>query len=170
MPRESMRVEGLEGVLQTLKQLPAEIVSQRGGPVRSALRKAAVLIQRQAQANVQAIIDQPNDGDLSPESTGLLKANIVAGRIRPMQGQRGEAFLVRVRRKVYPGEGKWKKRTTAQIGTLLEEGTAKRAAMPWMRPAFEAKKAEAVGVFARELPLDIERAVKRVARKNRARL
>ena len=166
MAIESFRVEGLQGVLDTLKQLPPELVSKNGGPVRTALRKAAVLIQKQAQANVQAIMDTPNAGGMPSESTGLLLKNIVAQRIKPPRGQRGERFMVRVRKKRYDGGADWKPRNTAQIGTLLEQGTETRQAMPWMRPAFESKKAEAVAVFERELPAAIDRIVKKLAKQN----
>ena len=82
MAIESFRVEGLAGVLDTLKQLPPELVSKNGGPVRTALRKAAVLIQKQAQANVQSIMDTPNAGGMPAESTGLLLKNIITQRIK----------------------------------------------------------------------------------------
>ncbi len=166
MAIESFRVEGLAGVLDTLKQLPPELVSKNGGPVRTALRKAAVLIQKQAQANVQSIMDTPNAGGMPAESTGLLLKNIITQRIKPPRGQKGERFMVRVRKKRYDGGADWKPRNTAQIGALLEQGTETRQAMPWMRPAFESKKAEAVAVFERELPAAIDRIVKKLAKQN----
>jgi len=52
---------------------------------------------------------------------------------------------------------------------MLEAGTERRRAMPWMRPAFEAKKGEALQVFATELPRAIDRAVKKLAKRNGAR-
>lgn len=169
MPIEVIRVEGLKGVLDTLKQLPPEVVSKNGGPVRTALRKAAVIIQKQAQANVQAIIDEPNIDGAASKSLGILKANIIVQRIRPPRGQKGERFMVRVRKKAYPAErvGPKKGKTAVGVGTLLEQGTERRSAMPWMRPAFEAKKQEAVNVFERELPRAIDRIVKRLAKQNR---
>lgn len=167
MAIESFRVEGLKGVLDTLQQLPPELVSKGGGPVRAALRKAAVIIQKQARANLQAIIDQPNADGLPAESTGLLAKNLVVQRIKPPSGKRGERYMVRVRKKKYEGNADWKPRTTAQIGSLLEYGTERRAAMPWMRPAFEAKRVEAVQVFERELPAAIARIVRKLARQNR---
>lgn len=168
MAREAIRIEGLAGVLETLKQLPPELVSKNGGPVRAALRKAAVIIQKQARANVQAIIDAPNIGGDSRESSGLLKKNIVVTRGRPSGGLKGEVYLVRVRKKKYPQKG-GKPVHTAQVGTLLEYGTEKRKPMPWIRPAFDAKKTEAVAVFTRELPRAIDRIVKKLDRQNKGR-
>lgn len=167
MAIESFRVEGLKGVLDTLKQLPPELVSKGGGPVRSALRKAALVIQKQALANLQSIIDQPNADGLPAESTGLLAKNVVVQRIKPPSGKRGERYMIRVRKKKYDGNAEWKPRTTAQIGALLEYGTERRGAMPWMMPAFEAKRAEAAQVFERELPAAIARIVRKLAKQNR---
>lgn len=168
MPIESFRVEGLKGVLDTLTQLPAEVVSKNGGPVRTALRKAAKVIQLQMQANVQAIVDAPNIGGAESPSTGLLKKNIVINRLRMPPGVKGERVAVRVRRKKYPPErmGGAKRKTTQGVGALLEQGTERRRAQPWARPAFETKKAEAVAIFERELPAGIDRIVRRLARQN----
>src|SRR5690606_39120250 len=94
-----MRVDGLNGVLNTLESLPSEIVSKRGGPVKNALRKAANVIKNQAAINLRAAIEKGGD-----ESTGLLEKNLVVTRGKQPQGTKGERYLVRVRRKAYDGE------------------------------------------------------------------
>ena len=71
-----VKVSGLDGVLDTLKSLPAEVVSKRGGPVRAALRKGAVVIQKQEKANLQAVTVNADDPDKAA-STGLLLKNVV---------------------------------------------------------------------------------------------
>lgn len=174
MPRESIRVEGLEGVLQTLRELPAEISQKNGGPIRAALRKAGRIIQKQAQQNVQAIIDEPNkDGRFV--STGLAKKSVILKRTRPLNGAKGEAFVVSVRRVPYPGlRIKRKGRREADLRAndvlfMLEAGTELRRPMPWIRPAFESRKAEAVQVFVRDIPVAIDRAVQRLAQRNGVR-
>lgn len=171
MARESIRVEGLDGVLKTLRELPAEVVSVRGGPIRTALRKAGTIIQRQAKANVQAIVDAPNkDGRFV--STGLARKSIIVKRSRPLQGAKGEAVIVTVKRNKYPGrrlKRKGRKEADLQANDvlfMLEAGTERRAAMPWMRPAYEAKRTEALGVFVREIPVAIDKALKKLARRN----
>lgn len=166
MPVETVRIEGLQGVLATLRALPPEIVSKGGGPVRSALRKAAQVIQRQEQANLQAIIDAPNaDGKF--ESTGLTKANIVLTRGR-RNAFKGESYLVRVRNKPFPGAS-GKGSTTAANARRLEYGTEKRAPMPFIRTAFEAKKGEALQVFTTEINKRLVAIVKKLERQNRVR-
>jgi HK97 gp10 family phage protein len=174
MATDLVRIEGLESVLKTLRELPAEVVSKNGGPVRAALRRGAVIIQKQAMANVQEIVDTPNvDGRFV--STGLAKQSIRIKRVRPLNKQRGEAFIVSVRSQRYPNRTIQRKgRKGADLKTndvlfMLEAGTERRRAMPWMRPAFEAKKGEALQVFATELPRAIDRAVKKLAMKNGAR-
>jgi hypothetical protein len=90
MARESVRIEGLDAVVKTLRDLPPELVSKRGGPVRVALQKAAKRIQQDEQANLQQIIDTPNIGEEVSESSGLLKKNVVVKRGRLAGGEKGE--------------------------------------------------------------------------------
>lgn len=174
MADDLVRIEGLESVLKTLRELPAEVVSKNGGPVRAALRRAALIIQKQAMANVQGIIDEPNvDGKFV--STGLAKKTIRIKRVRPMNRQKGEAFIVAVRSQRYPNRTIQRKgRQGAALKTndvlfMLEAGTERRRAMPWMRPAFESKKGEALQVFVTELPRAIDSAVKKLAKQNGVR-
>lgn len=179
MARESFRIEGVKGTLETLKQLPPEIVSKNGGPVRSALRKASKLILDQAKTNVEGIIAEPNvDGRFV--STGLALKSLRIKRIRPLYGQKGEAFIVAVRRKKYEGrtiqrltkrgtKGKAKPLYTNDVLFMLEHGTERRIPMPWMSTAFDMKKSEALSVFTTELPKLVARIVKRLAKQNAGR-
>lgn len=168
MARESVRIEGLDGVLNVLRELPAEIVSKAGGPVKFGLKAAAELLRDEAKRNVRAIIDTPNQGG-DDKSTGLLLLSIVAGRSKPPQGKNGEAYVVRVRRnQKYPGnrQNEAGNVTAVQVGRLLEYGSENRPPMPWMRPAFDARKNEALQVFSAELRRRTEAAVKRLERMN----
>lgn len=162
MAVETVKIIGLEGVMKTLRELPPELVSKRGGPVRSALRKASKILVEEAKANVQRIIDEPNIDGAESKSIGHLKKNIITARDSKMRG--GERYYVRVRRKAYP-EGRTKKTATG-VGALLEQGTERRKPMPWMRPAFDAKKHEVVQFFPQELRKQLDRIVKKLARQN----
>lgn len=164
MAREEFKVVGLEGVMRTLQQLPAEVVSKRGGPVRSALQKAAKLMQTGVQANVQKIIDQPNLDGLNV-STGLLKNNIVTKRGRLAGGEKGELYSVRVRNKRYPAE-RGAAGSTAQVARLLESGTERRDPMPIFRPAFEQYRGQVVALFVSELNKKLAAITKKLARQN----
>lgn len=164
MARETFRIEGLEAVVKTLNSLPAELVSKRGGPVRTALQKAAKMIQRDEQQRLQAIIDAPNvDG--RNVSTGLLKQNIVVKRGRLAGGVKGELYSVRVRNKRYPAS-RGAAGSTAQIARQLEYGTERRQPMPFIRPAFEANKAKVAPLFVAELSKRLDGIVRKLHRKS----
>lgn len=165
MVREEFRIEGLEPVLRTLNSLPKELVSKRGGPVRTALQKAAKMVQLEEQRRLQAIIDRDNANGEPTESTGLLKQNIVVKRGRLGGGEKGELYSVKVRRKAYPA-GKGARVTTPQVARLLEYGTEKRPPMPFIRPAFEATKNKVVPLFVAELDKRLAGIVRKLHRQN----
>lgn len=168
MARESVRIEGLAGVLEQLQALPAEIVSKAGGPVKLALKKAAELLRDEAKRNVRRIIDTPNAGG-DDKSTGLLLLSIVSGRSKPPPGVKGERYAVRIlSRQKYP-ETRGKGLTAVQIGRQLEFGTEKRPPIPWLRPAFDEKGREALQLFSDELRRRTDAAIKRAERLARAR-
>lgn len=170
MAVETVRIIGLEGVVKTLRELgPA--ASARGGPIRTALRKAAKVIQQQVIANVNAIVAEENVGGLPSKSTGLLAKNIVITRGKKPAGGNGETVRVRVRSKPYPKDRAGDKTvTTAQVSRLLEGGSERLVdPHPHWRPAFDAKKKAALDVFSTELPRDIEKLRKKLARQNGVR-
>lgn len=156
---DAFKISGLEGVLETLKSLPAEVVSKRGGPVKSALRKGAVVIYKQAAANLAAAT--------SNESTGLLQKNLVVTRGKAPRSGKGERYLVRVRRKSYQREGQAV--NTVQTASLLEYGSSQQPAEPWIRPAFASKKEQAVQTVETELQAAIARVVKKLAAANKGK-
>lgn len=176
MANEAFKIEGLEGVLKSLQDLPKEISQKRGGPVRTALRKGANVIRAQAQANVRHITATPNVGG-GDYSTGLLAKSIKVVKGRAHKTLNGERMFVLVpKRARYPIS----KRTptgipVVMVGRMLEYGfdvtkkgrTFKRDPMPWMGPAFHAKKTEAVNVTITELKKGIDKAVEALSRKNR---
>lgn len=168
MAVETVRIQGLEGVLKTLKELPPEVVSKRGGPVRFALRRAAKVIQNEAKANIDKIVIAPNDEGIPTQSTGLLKKNVVVTLSKFKGGIKGEKFVVRVRKKKYP-DAKGKGVHTKKVGALLEYGTVKRAPKPWMRPAFEVKKNEALVEFSTQINKKIAQVIKKLEAKNGAK-
>ena len=151
-------------MLRRLKALGPE-ASKRGGPVRAAVRKAAVVIQKEAQANVRRIIADPNKGG-GDVSTGMMEKSIKPMRAKAPQKYNGETFFVTVARSArYPVSTK----TPSGIGVktsaqMLEYGTSKRQPMPWMRPAFHSKKDEAVKVMTDELVKGIAKLEKKLSK------
>ena len=167
MAVEHVRMEGLEGVLKTLKELPSEMVSKRGGPVRTSLREASLLLVNQAKANVDWIVATPNKGGYPTKSLGLLRDNIITARDSKME--KGERYYVRIRRGLrYPPERGYNV-SVFFVGRMLERGTEHRRPMPWLRPAFDAKKHEVLDLFTKRIRSRLDRLVKRVARKNKVK-
>ncbi len=160
-----LKLRGLDGVLQTLSQLPKEVVSRRGGPVKAALRKGALVILREAKLNLAH-----STGGLTSdanESTGLLLKSLIASRGKAPTGGNGERYLVRVKRNTYNRQGKAV--TTLKTANLLEYGSSKQPAEPWLRPAFQTKAREAISTVERELVKGIDRVVKKLAAQNKGK-
>lgn len=169
---ETVRIEGLSEVLRTLHQLPQELVSKRGGPVLRALRAAGKVLQAQAQLNVDRIVGQPNKHGIETESIELLRNSILVARGRQPAGTKGETVRVRVKRGAkYPADRQDAGGTVTawKVGFLLERGTERREPMPWMRPAFDAKKQEAMNTFRTEVLDGIAKAQKKLERQNRVK-
>jgi HK97 gp10 family phage protein len=161
-----MQLQGLNGVLETLKSLPSEVVSRRGGPVKTALRKAARVIHKEAQQNLDRVTSNQTDSG-EQLSTGLLKKNLIVSRGKPPFDSKGERYLVRVRRKSYPRKGKTV--TTLATANLLEYGSSKQTAEPWLRPAFAAKAETAILTARTELLKEIDKVTKKLAQQNKGK-
>jgi HK97 gp10 family phage protein len=173
MATDGVRVLGLTGVLDALRQLPQEVVSKGGGIIRPALRKGGLVLLKQAQENVQRIVDEVNkDGRMV--STGLAKKSLRVKRVKPLNGQNGEAFIVAVKTATYDGRqfnrknksgkksGKSVALRTNDVLFMLEAGTETRRPMPWMRPAFDSKKDQALATFVAEAAKGLERVQKKL--------
>lgn len=168
-----VKLTGLDGVLRMLQELPPEVVSKRGGPVRAALRRGALVILKQAKLNV-------------PVDSGALRDALIVIRGKPPAGTNGERYLIRVggvsmrqyvKNKYNIRKGRATQSTSksyevedlpAVYGRFLEYGTSKMAAQPWARPAFAAKAAEAISVTEQELLRAIDRISRKLARQSGA--
>jgi hypothetical protein len=164
--RVDVQMQGLNGVLDTLRSLPPEIVSKRGGPVKAALRKGARVIFLEAKKNLQQVTaNATSEG--RRYSTGLLLKNLVVTRGKKPTGANGERYLVRVRRKSYQRDGKTV--TTLATANLLEYGSVKQPAEPWLRPAFISKAANAIQTAEQDLLKSIDKITRRLEQQNRGR-
>lgn len=161
----TIALTGLDGVLRTLEQLPPEVVSKSGGPVKRALRKGARVLLQEAALNLARATD--NLSTDSEENTGLLLSALVATRGKAPTGGNGERYLVRVKRLNYQRPGP--ATTTLASANLLEYGSEKQPAEPWLRPAFAAKAVTAIQTVEKELVADLDRVVRRLARQNGVR-
>lgn len=162
---QAFDIQGLDDVLKRLQELPKEVVQKRGGPVRKVARNAVHIIRDQARRNVERIIATPNIGG-DDESTGRLVESIRTVKGRSHKTLNGERYMMLIpRRSRYPISQRTKTgMPVAMVGRMLEYGTARRQPMQWARPAFHAKKGEAVQYVQRELPREIDKVVKKLAR------
>lgn len=162
---QAFDIQGLDDVLDRLQALPKEVVQKRGGPVRKVARNAVHIIRDEARRNAQRIITTPNIGG-DDYSTGRLVRSIRTVKGKAHKTLNGERYMMLIpKRARYPVS----QRTptgigVAMVGRMLEYGTAKRSPMPWARPAFHAKKNEAVRYVQRQLPIEIDKVVKKLAR------
>ena len=97
-------------------------------------RAQGELLEEAAQAGAEVIREEA--ARLAPRDTGLLAQEVAD---QPKRLQIGRAQI-----DVGPSKKAW-------YGRLLEHGTSKMAAQPFLRPAFEAKKDEAVEAMKRVL-------------------
>lgn len=159
-----MQLSGLAGVLATLESLPAEVVSKRGGPVKTALRKGALVILKAEQQTLRAVMGHQVDGQ-HVEATGLLLKNLIVTRGKPPSASKGERYLVRVKSATYVRRG-GKPVTTKQNAARLEYGTSKQPAEPFIRPAFQGSAARAITTVQTELIAAVDRVVVKLAAQN----
>lgn len=166
------KLHGFDGAYELIRSLPPEIVSKRGGPVKTGLRKGALVIHRQALANLQQVThNATSKGKVL--STGLVAKNLIVSRGKAPIGGNGERYLVRVKKRPYTGRsGKSTERkavTTVASAQMLEYGSRTQPAEPWLRPAATSRAADAISTIEKETVAAIGRIVKRLAKAKGAR-
>lgn len=139
-------LEGMAELQKTLRTLPDATAKRILGKT---LQKAAIPVAQRARA-------------LAPRRTGKLRLSVhISKKLSKRQA--------RMRRKHDPSD------VEIFVGTgplkyahLVEYGTRKMSAKPFMRPAWDGEKMAAFDVIASELRLSIEKAVRRHAKKRAA--
>ena len=164
---DAFRLEGLDGVLELLQSLPREAVKKGGGPVASSLRKGARVIRDEARRNFERGTSTPGSSGEN-YGTGFTKKLIVTKGSKSRSSQHEKKVVVTVRSKPHPsgrkfGNGVLKSNDAA---FMMEYGSSKQPAEPWLRPAFQSKKEEAVSVIETELLAGIDKIVQRLAAGN----
>jgi HK97 gp10 family phage protein len=143
----SVDIKGLKELQAALNQLPREVQKR---PLRAAVSAAAKVIQDEAKRR-------------APIDTGNLRKAVYRTRSRSGSGTGQETFLVAVKkgkaeyantarnRRLNRVGKKYQTQGEAYYWRFLEFGTAKMAAKPFLRPAFENKKQMAVDVLKQKL-------------------
>lgn len=175
-------VAGLEELRAALKQLPERISRN---VLRGAVAAGAAVIRKEAQAIAPVYTGSVAQGHPPP---GTLKRSIVQKQIVELSGPTRQTFYVTVRKgKKYRGQGKKGNLSQdAYYASWVEFGhyyvpprpkgvsrkahrAANRAkfvpAKPFMRPAFESKKGEAVAAIREYMANRIPQEVAKLAGK-----
>lgn len=154
----SVKMTGVDELAKKLEGLKYDI-AKKGG--RFALRKAAQVIRNQARQNAQGVDDSETGRSIAKNITE--KWN---GRLNKQTGDLG--FRIGVNQgAVLPKKGE---RPDESAGgptphwRLLEFGTEKMAARPFMVPAMEQSAQRTTDVFIAEYVKAIDRALKRTGK------
>ncbi len=158
------KIEGLKETADRLRALPPRLGSKGGGPLRYGLMQGAKVILEEAKR-------------LVPRDTGALRDNLITKRHRNpravgaterydigMKG--GTRRLANTARNRRSGRAGQKVRTAGATwyGRLVELGTAKMRAQPFLRPALDGKGGAAVDEFRRAFLRSVEAAERKLAR------
>nr|AER23946.1 hypothetical protein var069 [Variovorax sp. HH01] len=148
-----------------MKALPPEIASKNGGPVKSALRKGGVVIQKAAQENVRRVVANTQANGYTSTKT-LEKAIVVRRDPNPQRSNANERYRVLIARgrKYEERTNKGKPLTAVMTGRWLEFGDERQPAEPWMTPAFMSSKERALSTVVDELRKGVDRAIRKVSK------
>lgn len=133
MAKTTIRVDGLVELGKRMADLAADM---QKSVANGALLAGAQLIKREAIARAPTA-DEEHVIEGVHVKPGNLKKNIVVKRIPASQSAHTAEYVVAVR-------GKAKYGFASRYGSIQEFGSIKQAARPFMRPAFDGKKNEAV--------------------------
>lgn len=141
----TVEVRGLKELEDALKELGN---AAAGKVLFSSLMAAGLPIQKAAQAlapvspTAHYRYTKGRGKKLIP--SGTLRKNIGRKRLRSNRGETGAEIGI-----------SWK--GNAFYGRFIEFGTSKLAPKPFLRPAFDAKKDEALAIFKEKLAANIEK-------------
>ena len=148
-------LEGIDSLVGKLEAISYDM-KRKGG--RSALRKAAQVVANKAKEGAERLDD--------PETGRSIAANIALrwnGRLFKLSGDLG--FRVGVLHgAVLKSGGDLSANSPTPHWRLLEFGTAKMAAQPFMRKALADSISEVTSTFITEYEKAIDRAIKRAAK------
>ena len=143
------RVLGLEKLTAALQAFPAELVKQS---LNKALMKGAVLIRDECRRRAPVGPTGKLEGsiiairDKRPELSGFQAGATVFAKYK------GAGAALSSPSEKYPkGEAYWR---------FVEFGTARMGAKPFMRPAFETQKVQALAVIIDSIAADVPRIAK----------
>lgn len=135
-----MQLTGFTELAYALRKLPERVAKNA---LRSAVNAGAAEIRKAARA-------------AAPVDSGLLKKNIYQKQIREASSNQRQTYFVGVR----SGKGANKDGTKKELPfywRFMEFGTSKRPAAPFLRPAFEKEKENAIKAIGQKLDERIQK-------------
>ena len=139
MMANTVEIRGADQINALLKALPRAVTANKnGGICAKAMRKGGNVIRKEARIQVQKAIDVGAD-----YATGELKKKITVRRVKYVG--KGENFHVTVGRGYHKTRKDGSARSQAKkkggisiygAGAILEYGSSKQQATPWMRLTF----------------------------------
>lgn len=159
--RETVKVEGLAELGKALRDLPDRVA--RNG-LRASVYAGAKVVRDEARARAPKA-DQPLGPNQPPP--GTLRRSVIMKHIRELSSLTRQTFFVTVRHgKKYRKQGKKGNLSQdAWYWRFVEFGTRKMPARPFLRPALQAKRREAVQAMKDRLSERIELEAKKLYRK-----
>lgn len=142
MASVTLKIDGLSDLGKRLQTLSADM---QGKVARAATAAGAVVIKNAA---IQK----------APEDTGNLKKNIIAKRLPKSETNLTSEHIVTVRKGKKTAKQKAAGIRDAYYASFVEFGTAKMAAQPFLRPAFDQNKERAVDAMKNRLEARIKKA------------
>jgi HK97 gp10 family phage protein len=141
----TVRVEGLQALGEAMRELSRDVALRVS---RQATGAAAQVIKRRAKSNIRS----------SPSvDTGSLLDAVIVKKIPNSQTRLTSEHIVTVRGKSRRGGRKTKtKQAIAPHARFIEFGTTNAPAEPFLRPAFDAGKEEAMQKMVERLRVRIE--------------
>lgn len=136
---DEIQITGLKELNEALKQLPERVARN---VLRGAVNAGASIIRKEMKDKAPVYTGPVSAGHPPP---GTLKRAVYQKQIGELSSLLKQTFFVGVRHgKKYQKVGKREVNLDAYYLPFVEFGTSNMAARPFMRPAFETKKGEAV--------------------------
>lgn len=137
-----LELKGFKELAAAMRELPERVAKNA---LRSAVGAGAAEIRKEAKLH-------------APVDSGRLKTSIYQKQIREPSGQYKQVFFVGARNGPKRKKGGTKDYSqSAWYWRFVEFGTAKMAASPFLRPAFESKKEAAIDAIGKKLDERIQK-------------
>jgi HK97 gp10 family phage protein len=149
MANDMMNLTGFKELAAALRELGPRVAKNS---LRRAVSAGSTVIKDDARAR-------------APKDTGEMAKDILVKRERDTKGEMSAKYSVFVltgKKSRLKGKGRNVSRDSF-YWRFVEFGTSKMAAQPFMRPAFESRKEEAVKVIGEKLDEGIQKAARELA-------